>query len=210
MRKIFYTFVCSCLFASAETLYITDDDVPIYSPKNYQKIGVIARGISGEKIKEDDQWVVLKIQGFQKKDDEKTLYATNGKELPAILFDKENNGTTLEVAIPKDKVSQDQSKIWQDGRMLYENTCSTCHSTHSPKEYSALEWESIFSTMRLFSMPTDNEAKKILEYLKSHANDGYATDESDTATEENTGVSASEATGGNPGANASKIPGAGQ
>lgn len=183
MKKLFYSFIGSALFLSAQTFYVIDDKVEVFDPAKNKKIGVISRGTFGEKIKETDKQIILKVQGFLKDGDNKVLYATKNTALPLITFDGNNNQAALEIAIAKDKVSEDQSKAWADAEFLYYDTCSMCHSAHAPKEHSMLEWEGVFNTMRAFAMPTDAEADMIIQYLKAHATDGYATDDEDEGAE---------------------------
>ncbi len=182
MKKLFFALlIMGCL--KAEILYVIGDKVDVFDPKTQQKIGVMARGTFGDKIKEDGQKVILKVKGFLKSDDSKTLYATQNMTLPLISFEKPNKNETLEIAITKDKVSSDQAKAWADAEFLYYDTCSMCHAAHAPKEHNMLEWDGIFNTMRAFAMPTDEQADIIIQYLKAHANDGYATDDEDEGAE---------------------------
>lgn len=177
MKKlIFFVFLISnCLMA--ETFYVINDKVEVFDPKSKQKIGTMARGTFGEKVKDDGEKIVLKIKGYVKSGDSKTLYATKNTTMPLVVFDKTNKETTLDIAIAKDKVSTDQAKAWADAEFLYYDSCSMCHAAHAPKEHNMLEWDGIFNTMRAFAMPTDEEADAIIQYLRAHAIDGYATDD---------------------------------
>lgn len=183
MKKLLLSFVFLKTFVCAEVLYVIDDNVAVFDPQSNTKIGTIARGISGEKISEDDKNITIKIQGYLKKDDNKILYATKKTTLPLITFEKDNKLSTLEVSIPKDKLSPNQSQAWADAEFLYYDLCSMCHAAHSPKEHTILEWDGIFNTMRAFAMPTDDEANTIIQYLRTHASDGYATDDEDEGAE---------------------------
>ncbi|MCE3039271.1 hypothetical protein [Helicobacter anatolicus] len=177
MKKFLTILASFTFFASAQTFYVIDDKVEVFDPIANKKIGIISRGTFGEKIKEDDERIILKVQGFLKNKDTKTLYATKNTMLPLIVFDDDNNKNSLEIAIAKNKVSEDQINAWADAEILYYDTCSMCHAAHAPKEHTMLEWEGIFTTMRAFAMPTDSEADIIIQYLRAHAIDGYATDD---------------------------------
>lgn len=183
MKKIFFILFIFSSYLAAEIFYVIEDKVEIFDPKNRQKIGTMARGTFGESIRDEGQKIILKVNGYLKSDDSKTLYATPNTTMPLITFDKTNKNTTLEIAIAKDKISNEQAKAWRDAEFLYYDTCSMCHAAHAPKEHNMLEWEGIFNTMRAFAMPTDEEADIIIQYLKAHANDGYATDDEDESVE---------------------------
>ena len=99
--------------------------------------------------------------------------------MPLISFNGTNKQTDLEVSIATANLSDDQSKAWADAEFLYYDTCSMCHSAHAPKEHTMIEWDGVFNTMRAFAMPTDKEADMIIQYLRAHATDGYATDDED-------------------------------
>lgn len=183
MKKILLGFIFLKTFMFAETLYVINDDAIAFNPKNHSRIGILSRGISGEKVDENSKEIIIKIQGYLKKDDNRVLYATKNMTLPLLTFDKDNKFNTLEVAVPKEQLSTSQSEAWADAEFLYYDTCSMCHAAHSPKEHTMLEWDGIFNTMRTFAMPTDTEAKTIIQYLRTHANDGYATDDEDEGAE---------------------------
>ena len=166
MKKttLLLTLLCTSI-AMSKTLYVTGDNIPVFDSKG-QQIGVMARGTFGEEISQSGDKTTIKVQGYIKKDDNKTLYATKNLMMPLISFATAN-------------LSDDQSKAWADAEFLYYDTCSMCHSAHAPKEHTMIEWDGVFNTMRAFAMPTDKEADMIIQYLRAHATDGYATDDED-------------------------------
>ena len=179
MKKttLLLTLLCTSI-AMSKTLYVTGDNIPVFDSKG-QQIGVMARGTFGEEISQSGDKTTIKVQGYIKKDDNKTLYATKNLMMPLISFNGTNTQTNLEVSIATANLSDDQSKAWADAEFLYYDTCSMCHSAHAPKEHTMIEWDGVFNTMRAFAMPTDKEADMIIQYLRAHATDGYATDDED-------------------------------
>ncbi|PAF41660.1 hypothetical protein [Helicobacter sp. 11S02596-1] len=177
MKKISLILVFLACSLSAQTLYVMDN-TNVYSKDGKTIIGTIARGTPGEQVGEADGKIVIKVKGYLKDGDKHTLYGTKNLELPFIkLKVGEVDSDTLEVALPKKELNPDQAEAWADAEFLYYDTCSMCHSAHAPKEHNMMEWDGLFTTMRAFAMPTDEEADIIIQYLKAHATDGYATDD---------------------------------
>ncbi|PAF52804.1 hypothetical protein [Helicobacter sp. 13S00477-4] len=164
-------------FLWAETLYVMDN-TNAYDKEGKEIIGTIARGTPGEKIGETNGKIIIKVKGYLKDGDKKTLYGTKNLQLPFIqLKTGEIDSDSIEISLPKNELNPDQSQAWADAEFLYYDTCSMCHAAHAPKEHNMMEWDGLFTTMRAFAMPTDKEADIIIQYLKAHATDGYATDD---------------------------------
>lgn len=161
----------------AETLYVMDN-TKAYSVDGKNVVGMIARGAVGEKISEVGDKVVIKVKGYLKDKDTNTLYGTKNLELPFVkLQSGQVVSDVIEIALPKKELTPEQSQAWADAEFLYYDTCSMCHAAHAPKEHNMVEWDGLFTTMRAFAMPTDEEADIIIQYLKAHATDGYASDD---------------------------------
>lgn len=175
--KKFLILLLAVFALQAETLYVMDN-TNAYSTDGKGVIGMIARGTMGEKISETGDKIVIKVKGYLKDQDKNTLYGTKNLELPFIkLKSGEVVSDMLEVALSKSELTSDQSQAWADAEFLYYDTCSMCHAAHAPKEHNMVEWDGLFTTMRAFAMPTDQEADIIIQYLKAHATDGYASDD---------------------------------
>ncbi|MDO7252623.1 hypothetical protein [Helicobacter cappadocius] len=178
MKKItILFFIFFGVLASAETLYVMDN-TDAYDKDGKTIIGTIVRGTPGEKIGEANGKIIIKVTGYLKPNDTATLYGTKNLELPFIkLKNIKIDSNTLEVSLPKNELTPNQADAWADAEFLYYDTCSMCHAAHAPKEHNMMEWDGLFTTMRAFAMPTDKDADIIIQYLKAHATDGYATDD---------------------------------
>ncbi|PAF49766.1 hypothetical protein BKH41_00195 [Helicobacter sp. 12S02232-10] len=177
MKKISLIFTFLTYSLCAQTLYVMDN-TNAYDKDGKNVIGTIVRGTPGEQVGEAGGKIVIKVKGYLKAGDKKTLYGTKNLELPFItLKTGEVNSDTLEVSLPKNELNKSQAEAWADAEFLYYDTCSMCHAAHAPKEHNMMEWDGLFTTMRAFAMPTDKEADIIIQYLKAHATDGYATDD---------------------------------
>lgn len=53
------------------------------------------------------------------------------------------------------------------GAQLWGENCIRCHTTPSPASYNDVDWETIGMHMRIRANLTDEEATKIIEFLKS-------------------------------------------
>jgi hypothetical protein len=56
------------------------------------------------------------------------------------------------------------------GIQLWGENCGRCHNAPGPGEFSAANWEIIGRHMRIRTNITEDEEKKIIDYLKSTAN----------------------------------------
>ncbi len=56
------------------------------------------------------------------------------------------------------------------GAQLWSENCIRCHSTPPPNVYSNEQWEVISTHMRVRASLTDDESKKIIEFIKSANN----------------------------------------
>lgn len=183
MKKIILLFTILTTSIWAETLYVMNN-TNVYDKDGKTIIGTIARGTPGEKISQKDGKTTIKVKGYLKTGDNKILYGTKNLELPFItLKTGEVTSDTLEVSLPDKELTKDQAEAWADAEFLYYDTCSMCHAAHAPKEHNMTEWDGLFNTMRAFAMPTDADADIIIQYLKAHATDGYATDDEDGDSE---------------------------
>ena len=55
----------------------------------------------------------------------------------------------------------------KDGTTLWGENCQRCHNTPSPTDYSDAHWETIGVHMKVRANLTDEETKKIVEFLQS-------------------------------------------
>jgi len=53
------------------------------------------------------------------------------------------------------------------GAQLWSENCSRCHNAPSPSIYSDSKWEAVGEHMRYKANLTDQEVKKVVEFLKS-------------------------------------------
>lgn len=175
MRKNIAILIYFCLinFASSEMLYVVENDTEVFDSKGKNKIGITFKGMGGEKVRELEDKVVLKFQGFIDKNNASILYTTPSLSSPLVIFDQSIKLNVIEVAIPKEKLSQDQYELWSETKKAYYNKCAVCHMLNSPEKYSVLQWEGIFNTMKNLVTINDLESKQILDYLRMHASDGY-------------------------------------
>ncbi|WP_339667174.1 hypothetical protein [Maribacter arcticus] len=62
---------------------------------------------------------------------------------------------------------EDEFVMEKSGAQLWGETCNRCHLAPSPADYNDTDWETISLHMRIRANLTENESKKILEFLKS-------------------------------------------
>ncbi|PWT99336.1 MAG: hypothetical protein C5B52_10785 [Bacteroidetes bacterium] len=62
------------------------------------------------------------------------------------------------------KVSQKVSM--KSGAQLWAENCQRCHNTPSPSSFSPEQWETIGMHMQTRALLTEDEKKKIVEFLK--------------------------------------------
>ncbi len=62
------------------------------------------------------------------------------------------------------KVSQQVAA--KSGAQLWAENCQRCHNTPSPSTFSAEQWETIGLHMQTRALITDDERKKIVDFLK--------------------------------------------
>ncbi len=55
----------------------------------------------------------------------------------------------------------------KSGAQLWGENCLRCHSTPSPADFSDAQWETIGTHMKMRANLTNEEAKKIFEFLQS-------------------------------------------
>jgi cytochrome c1 len=55
----------------------------------------------------------------------------------------------------------------KSGATLWGENCQRCHNTPSPSDFSDGQWETIGMHMKLRSNITDDEVKKVVEFLQS-------------------------------------------
>ncbi|NOY51038.1 MAG: cytochrome c [Chlorobi bacterium] len=67
-------------------------------------------------------------------------------------------------------VSEKQLTEAKSGAQLWAENCVRCHNTPSPTSYSDPQWDVVGLHMRVRANLTDNETKKIIEFLKSANN----------------------------------------
>jgi cytochrome c1 len=55
----------------------------------------------------------------------------------------------------------------KSGATLWGENCQRCHNTPSPSDFSDGQWETIGMHMKLRANITDDEVKKVVEFLQS-------------------------------------------
>lgn len=63
--------------------------------------------------------------------------------------------------------AEEKFKIEKSGAQMWGETCNRCHIAPSPADYNDTDWETISLHMRVRANLTENESKKIEEFLKS-------------------------------------------
>lgn len=153
-------------------------DVAVYSKDGKTKIGTIIKGFGGDEIGVIEDKIILKVKGYKKENDEKTLYGDSEFAAPALTFDNEKiTSDMLEVAILKSELTNKENELWSKAEFTYYDNCSMCHAAHNPKEHTVQEWEGIYESMKAFAMPTEADDKLIWEYLKAHSKGSFALGE---------------------------------
>ena len=54
-----------------------------------------------------------------------------------------------------------------DGSVLWSENCMRCHNTPSPTDFNDSQWEVVGTHMKLRANLTEDETKKIIEFLQS-------------------------------------------
>ena len=65
---------------------------------------------------------------------------------------------------------QPQATSGKSGAQMWAENCNRCHNVRSPQSYSPAQWDVAMLHMRVRANLTGDEARKILEFLKSSAN----------------------------------------
>ncbi|TAL40862.1 MAG: cytochrome c [Chitinophagaceae bacterium] len=60
-----------------------------------------------------------------------------------------------------------QAVAAKSGATLWGENCLRCHNTPSPTDFSDAQWETIGMHMKLRANLTNDEIKKVVEFLKS-------------------------------------------
>ncbi len=55
----------------------------------------------------------------------------------------------------------------KDGSVLWSENCMRCHNTPTPTDFKDEQWEVAGTHMKLRANLTDDEIKKVIEFLKS-------------------------------------------
>lgn len=63
----------------------------------------------------------------------------------------------------------------KEGRTLYINHCSGCHSLHAPENFTNQQWKKIFPGMAIRAHLTENDSGLIFHYLLTFAKDSLYT-----------------------------------
>lgn len=58
----------------------------------------------------------------------------------------------------------------KSGAQMWAENCNRCHNVRAPQSYSPAQWDVAMLHMRVRANLTGEEARKILEFLKSSAN----------------------------------------
>lgn len=150
-------------------------DVKVF--QNGKEIGIISRGTPVTILKGGGM-AKVKVEGHLKDKDEFVLYGTSNFILPFVTLTAPLvTSKALELEVDSKAISANENDAWADYEFKYYDYCSQCHSAHAPKKHSMLEWEGIYSSMSAFAMPTEEDDKILLLYLRAHASDGFAMDD---------------------------------
>ncbi len=90
----------------------------------------------------------------------KMLKTKNKSIIIAILF----SVTIIAVLLGSCKPSQQIAA--KTGVQLWAENCQRCHNTPSPNTFSPEQWETIGMHMQTRALLTENERKKIVDFLK--------------------------------------------
>jgi cytochrome c2 len=74
------------------------------------------------------------------------------------------SGITIITVIYSCKASQKVAA--KSGAQLWAENCQRCHNTPSPSTFSPEQWETIGMHMQTRALITDDERKKIVDFLK--------------------------------------------
>lgn len=170
MRKIL-SLALLCVALNAKMMYIYDEKVMLLDPDSKKSVGIAYEGTPVELISDDGKLATIKIKGFVSKDDKNVLNLSKDGFVSLLKLDgaASQSGTYL---APSNKLTADKDEAWDEVKLYYYDTCSTCHAAHKPKEHQASEWEAYIVAMQDFAKIDDENMARIVRFMQAFASDG--------------------------------------
>lgn len=170
MRKILF-IVALCAFVSAKTMYIYDEKVTLLDPQSKKELGVAYEGTPVELISDDGKLATIKIKGYAS-DDKMSLNLSKDGFVSLLKLNKAPVSQEGTYIVKSDKLTHDKDEAWDEVKLYYYDTCSTCHAAHKPKEHLASEWEAYIAAMQDFAKIDDENLARIVRFMQAFASDG--------------------------------------
>lgn len=170
MKFLLLIFFISCQFLLATSFAYISKDI---STKNFS----LKQGTKVEIIKEMKKEVKILLKAFKNKNNELFFDKTKNFKIGTIKHIIKPNINSYTFIIKKDNISTDANTVWEEAQDMYYEGCTQCHAAMEPYEHTMLEWEGIFESMKEQAQLEEDENRKVLSYLKSHAHDGFIKEE---------------------------------
>lgn len=184
LKKVALSCALTSFVFGAEMMY-SPVVKPVYLDINSKKVVAKLLPTNGiEILEKKDGMVKFSITGYQNPKISNVIYAANQKRILALAFSKTakpnieiikkgENGNWNEVKTiaytSSDNLVNNNEEILAKAKQEYEANCSMCHSLHSPKEFSANQWPSMFKAMLPRTPVTKEQSYAIIEYLQKNA-----------------------------------------
>lgn len=79
------------------------------------------------------------------------------------------NQVTISGWVATKQLADSADAVWQRGQQLFESKCSSCHSLHSPDEFTANQWPGILKAMGKNAALNQEQLELITRFLQAHA-----------------------------------------
>ncbi|BCX78740.1 hypothetical protein [Campylobacter sp. 19-13652] len=171
MRKILY-LALFCIALNAKTMYIYDEKVTLLEPNSKKSVGIAYEGTPVELISNDGKMATIKINGFLNKDNKSILSLSKDGFVSLLKLYNTTPSQSGIYLVPSDKLTANKDEAWDEVKLYYYDTCSTCHAAHKPKEHQANEWEAYIAAMQDFAKIDDENLARIVRFMQAFASDG--------------------------------------
>lgn len=90
-------------------------------------------------LKDDGKMALIKVAGFKDAAKDNILNLTKDGFVSLLKLDNKQATPEATYLIPSQKLIDDKDEAWDEVKLYYYDSCSTCHAAHKPKEHLASE-----------------------------------------------------------------------
>jgi len=165
--------------------------VPLFQEKGAKKpAGKVLAATRLNVLDEDDDWLKVRIDGWQQDGVEAMIYEEQGKRIFSAALSKKGRGdvqrketlvdpdteqtwhkVSLECWVQAKDMISDRDRLWGYGSEMLTSVCSTCHSSTPPGHFKANQWIGNLKAMKHNISLSKEEYRFFLKYLQMHASD---------------------------------------